>query len=91
MYRSRAANGGVKQRASDGPPRRLLLVPRRRSRVAVCILRVEVEPARMIITMTVNRDIATTTTQPVTRFTDTGEATAAVAEFLESFTRDKPP
>ncbi len=45
----------------------------------------------MIITMTVNRDIATTTTQPVTRFTDTGEATAAVAEFLESFTRDKPP
>jgi hypothetical protein len=49
-----------------------------------------VEPERFIITMTVNRDIATGTTQPVTRFTDTGEATAAVAEFLASFTWSKP-
>jgi hypothetical protein len=57
----------------------------------VCILRVEVEPERFIITMTVNRDIATGTTQPVTRFTDTGEATAAVAEFLASFTWSNPP
>jgi hypothetical protein len=57
----------------------------------VCILRVEMEPTRVIITMTVNRDIATATTQPVTRFTDTGKATAAVAEFLESFTRARQP
>jgi hypothetical protein len=56
----------------------------------MCILRVEVEPERLIITMTVNRDIATGTTQPVTRFTDTGDAAAAVAEFLASFTRSKP-
>jgi hypothetical protein len=57
----------------------------------VCILRVEVEPAKMIITMTVNRDIATATTEPITHFTDTGNATAAVAEFLESCIRDKKP
>lgn len=55
----------------------------------MCILRVEVEPERFIITMTVNRDIASGTTQPVTRFTDTGEATAAVAKFLTSFARSK--
>jgi hypothetical protein len=50
---------------------------------------VEVEPSKLIITMTVNRDIATTTTQVVAHFADTRIATAAVAEFLESFTRDK--
>jgi hypothetical protein len=55
----------------------------------VCILRVEVEQGRLIITMTVNRDIATATTQPVARFTDTGSAAASVSEFLESFTRDR--
>jgi hypothetical protein len=66
-------------------------MPRHRSKVAICILRVEVEPARLIITMTVNRDIATTATLPVTRFTETGSAAAAVTEFLESFTVDKKP
>lgn len=49
------------------------------------------EPTRVIITMTINRDVVTATTQPVTRFTDTGKATAAVAEFLESFTPDRKP
>jgi hypothetical protein len=55
----------------------------------VCILRVEVESTTVIITMTVNRDIAAATMQPVTRFTDTRSATAAVAEFLKSFIQDK--
>jgi hypothetical protein len=64
-------------------------MPRHRPRVAVCILRVEVEPRRLIITMTVNRDIATATAQPVAHFTDTNSATASVAEFLESFTQDR--
>jgi len=64
-------------------------MPRHPSRVAVCILRVEAEPARLIITMTVNRDIAAATTQPVARFTDIGSAAASVTEFLESFARDK--
>lgn len=57
----------------------------------MCILRIEMEPTRVIITMTINRDVVTATTQPVTRFTDTGKATAAVAEFLESFTPDRKP
>jgi len=64
-------------------------MPRHRSRVAVCILRVELEPGRLVITMTVNRDIATSAAQPVTRFTETGSATAAVAEFLDSFSDGK--
>lgn len=46
---------------------------------------------RLVITMTVNRDIATAATLPVTRFTDTGSAAAAVTEFLESFTNGKKP
>jgi hypothetical protein len=41
--------------------------------------------------MTVNRDIAAETTQQVTRFTDTKRASAAVAEFLESFAREMQP
>jgi hypothetical protein len=52
---------------------------------------VEVEPERLVITMTVNRDIAAGTTQPVTRFTDTKNASAAVAEFLESYTGEMQP
>jgi len=64
-------------------------MPRHQPRVAVCILRVEVEPTRLIITMTVNRDIATAAAQPVAHFTDTNSAAASVAEFLESFTRDR--
>ena len=64
-------------------------MPRRQPRVAVCILRVEVEPSRLIITVTVNRDIATAAAQPVAHFTDTKSAAASVAEFLESFTQDR--
>jgi hypothetical protein len=64
-------------------------MPRHQPQVAVCILRVEVEPSRLIITMTVNRDIATAAAQPVAYFTDTKSAADSVAEFLESFTRDR--
>ena len=61
------------------------------SRAAVCILRVEVESWGLLITMTVNRDITSDTAEPSVRFADTGEATAAVAAFLQSFIRDKQP
>jgi hypothetical protein len=61
------------------------------SRAAVCILRVEAESWGLLITMTVNRDIASDTAEPSVRFSDTGEATAAVAAFLQSFARDKQP
>jgi len=66
-------------------------MPRHRSLVAVCVLRIEAEPESLIVTMTVNRDITTATAEPATRFTDSSSAAAAVAEFLESFTPDKPP
>jgi hypothetical protein len=46
---------------------------------------VEVESWGLVITMTVNRDIATKAAGSVTRFSDAGEAAAAVTAFLESF------
>ena len=61
------------------------------SQAAVCILRVEVESWGLLITMTVNRDIAGGTTEPPVRFSDTDEATAAVAAFLQSFSRKNQP
>jgi hypothetical protein len=56
----------------------------------MCILRVEMESWGQVITMTVNRDI-TTTTEIVTRFSDSGEAVAAVAAFLESLNQGNQP
>jgi hypothetical protein len=64
-------------------------MPSRQGRAAVCIIRVEVESWGLVIAITVNRDIATGSIEPVARFTDTGEAAAAVAAFLESFNQKK--
>jgi len=64
-------------------------MPRHRAPVAVCILRVEAEPERVLITMTINRDIATAATEQVRRFTDAASAVAAVAEFLATSAEDK--
>jgi hypothetical protein len=66
-------------------------MPSRPARAAVCILRVEVESWGLLITMTINRDIANATAERVTRFADTGEAAAAVAAFLESFNSAEQP
>lgn len=55
----------------------------------MCIIRVEVESWGLVITMTINRDIATASPEPAIRFTDTGEAAAAVTAFLESLKREK--
>jgi hypothetical protein len=78
------SNGGVTVRHETAS------MQRHRSPAAVCILRVEVESWGVVFTMTVNRDLATSTAEPVTRFSNAGDAVAAVAEFLESFTPDKP-
>jgi hypothetical protein len=59
-------------------------MPSHSARVAVCVLRVEVESWGLLITMTTDQDIASRTAERVTRFSDTGEAAAAVAVFLES-------
>jgi hypothetical protein len=64
-------------------------MPSRPGCAAVCIIRVEVESWGLVITMTVNRDIASASPEPAVRFTDTGEAAAAVTAFLESFKSDK--
>lgn len=55
----------------------------------MCIIRVEVESWGLVITMTVNRDIAAASPEPAVRFTEPGEAAAAVTAFLESFKREK--
>jgi hypothetical protein len=64
-------------------------MPSRPGRAAVCIIRVEVESWGLVITMTVNRDIAAASSEPAVHFTDTGEAAAAVAAFLESLKQEK--
>lgn len=64
---------------------------RRASRAGVCILRVEEESWGLLITLTVNRDIASGATEPLLRFSDSEAATAAVAAFLQSFTKDNQP
>jgi hypothetical protein len=69
----------------------LLPVPNRPVQTAVCILRVEAESWGLVITMTVNRDVANTVTESVTRFSDPEEAAAAVAAFLESFNPGSRP
>lgn len=56
----------------------------------MCILRVEEESWGLVITLTVNRDVAAATVEKVTRFSDPGAAAAAVAVFLDSFNRKKP-
>ena len=56
----------------------------------MCILRVEEESWGLVITLTVNRDVAAATSEKVTRFSDPGAAAAAVAVFLDSFNRKKP-
>ena len=66
-------------------------MPTNRAPVAVCLLRVEAEPERLLITVTVNHDIAGPADPLVRRFTDTKSAVAAVAEFLESTADNKQP
>jgi hypothetical protein len=67
----------------------VILMPRRRSRAAVCIVRVEAESWGLVITVTINPNIAELPAEPATRFFDTKDATAAVAEFLESFSHEQ--
>lgn len=57
----------------------------------VCILRVDLQPQGLVITLTVNRDIGNAPTEPAVHFSDVTEATAAVVEFLESFRRAGQP
>jgi len=69
----------------------LLSMRRHPSRAAVCILRVEEESWGLLITMTVNRDIASGHADLPIRFSDAEEAAAAVTAFLQSFARNNQP
>jgi hypothetical protein len=79
------------QRASDSLPDILPLMQKHPSRAAVCILRVEKEPRGLLITMTVNRDVARDAAEPPIFFADADEAAAAVAALLHSLARYDQP
>ncbi len=63
----------------------------RKAESGVCIVRVEVQPEHLLITVTINRDLArslyTTGSGGERNFTDPDDAVRAVAEFLRSFTQ----
>ena len=60
----------------------------------VCIVRVEVQPEHLLITVTTNRTIGrsmyTARSEPAGRFADPDDALRAVAEFLGSFRPASP-
>jgi hypothetical protein len=62
----------------------------RRSESGVCIVRVEVQPVHLLITVTTKRDLDRNvyTAQPGAErhFTDPDDAIRAIEEFLRSFT-----
>ena len=60
-------------------------------KAAVCIIRVERESRGLLITVTVNRDVAEARAEPPIRFTATSEAVATVIRFLESFENECLP
>jgi hypothetical protein len=62
-----------------------LAMPSPPAPTGVCILRVNVQPQGLLITLTVNRDIGNASTEPTVHFSDIREATTAVVAFLESF------
>jgi citrate lyase alpha subunit len=65
-----------------------MLAPRK-TESGVCIVRVEVQKEHLLITVTINRDLARSpyTTGGARHFTDSGDALEAVAQFLRSFSR----
>jgi hypothetical protein len=67
----------------------LLTVQRPQPRIAVCLVRVEPQPWGVVITVTINRDIAARRAEPAVQFFDVTAAAAAITEFLESFKDEK--
>jgi len=57
----------------------------RRPEIGVCVLRVEQQDDRLLITVTISPDVVTVAEQ-TTSFADAGAALAMVEEFLSSFT-----
>jgi hypothetical protein len=64
-------------------------MPSHQSESGICIVRVEVQPGHLLITVTTNRNLdrnlRPATSDSGRRFTDPGDALQAVADFLRSF------
>lgn len=64
-------------------------MPSHQSESGICIVRVEVQPGHLLITVTTNRDLdrnlRPATSDSGRRFTDPGDALQAVGDFLRSF------
>ena len=69
--------------------RMLLTVQTPQPRIAVCLVRVEPQPRGVIITITINRDIAARRAEPAVQFSDVTAAAVAITEFLGSFSDDQ--
>jgi len=62
----------------------------RQPQAAVCVVRAELQPPGLLITVTVNRDVIAEHPSTRRHFSDVDDAIGAVAEFLESFSRRSP-
>ena len=56
-----------------------------RHQVGVCILRVEVRPDHLLITITTNRNLYSARTDPAVQVVDADRAIQIAADFLRSF------
>ena len=61
-------------------------MPRRPPKAAICIVRIEAQSWGPLITVTVNRDVAWTATEPASCFSEPESAAAAVADYIRSLT-----
>lgn len=67
----------------------LLTVQTPQPRIAVCLVRVERQSWGVVITVTINRDIAARRVEEAVQFSNVTAATAAITEFLESFSDEE--
>lgn len=67
----------------------LLTVQTPRPRIAVCLVRVERQSWGVVITVTINRDIAARRAEEAVQFYDITAATTTITEFLESFSDEE--
>jgi hypothetical protein len=70
-------------------------VPNQARQASVCILRIETEPDRLLITMTIERSLhrgpATASRPEIFHFAQPEAAIAAVADFIRSHRPHAPP
>jgi hypothetical protein len=67
----------------------LLTVQTLQPRIAVCLVRVERQSWGVVVTVTINWDVAARRAERAVQFSDVSAAAAAITEFLKSFSDDK--